>query len=58
MVHPKLFYEPLGGTGRDRGAMTPLGRHYHIPSTVTDPARERVPRAGIPVVKIGNEERE
>lgn len=29
--------------------MTPLGRHYHIPSTVTDPVRERVPRAGIPV---------
>lgn len=29
--------------------MTPLGRHYHIPPTVTNPVRERVPRAGIPV---------
>lgn len=37
--------------------MTPLGRHYHIPSTVTDPVQERVPRAGIPVVKRTNEER-
>lgn len=40
------------------GAMTPLGRHYHIPSTVTDSARERVPRAGIPVAIRRNEERE
>lgn len=49
---PDAVLEPHGGTGRKGGAMTPLGRHYHIPSTtVTDPERERVPRAGIPVVK-------
>jgi hypothetical protein len=38
--------------------MTPLGRHYHIPPTVTDPVRERVPRAGIPVVIDVEMERE
>ncbi|CAI6360687.1 unnamed protein product [Macrosiphum euphorbiae] len=38
--------------------MTPLGRHYHIPPTVTDPVRERVPRAGIPVAIDVEMERE
>jgi len=37
---------------------TALGRHYHIRATVTGPVLERVPRAGIPVVKRRNEENE
>lgn len=58
IVNSMLLWKPLGGTGLKRGAMTPLGRHYHIPTTVTNPALERVPHAGIPVVRRRNVERE
>lgn len=52
VTNPTPFWNPTAGPVGKGGAMTPLGRHYHIPSmTVTDPERERVPRAGIPVVK-------